>query len=206
VKFVIGSQQGINFKVIRRELEVTQYLNNHYEEFKKFLIDQGRPKDKVEQMPHVQVALLVEMNGYEQMMDEQIKWLGEPYYKIADRLDQLDKARKAQPKGISILPEEGLNYLVPAVGKIFAARARLQRKVDILRCVEAIRAYAAAHDGGLPATLDAIKDVPIPIDPVTGKAFAYTIKGETATLAAPAITRENKATFVEVAYEIAIKR
>jgi hypothetical protein len=209
VKFLIGTRMGLNLiETIKEEggrrLKLTKYLTDHYEENKKVLLDQGRPKDKVEKMPHVQVALLAEMNAYEQIMDEMMKWYNEPYYKIAD---QLEKWGKVLPKGTSILPEDGLNYLIPAVGKIFAARARLQRKVDILRCVEAIRAYAAAHDGKLPAALDAIQAVPIPIDAATGKAFAYKVNGDKATLEAPAVDGgKNTASFQEVVYEITITR
>ena len=45
--------------------------------------------------------------------------------------------------------------------------------------------HAAAKDGSLPESLDEIKLVPIPLDPVTGKPFSYTKAGETATLSGP---------------------
>jgi hypothetical protein len=170
------------------------------------LLDQSRPKEKVEKMPHVQVVLLAEMDDYERIMDDQMKWYNEPYYQIADRLDQIAKALKATPKKSIIVPEESFAFLVPAVGKIFQARVRLQRKIDTLRCLEAIRAYAAAHDGKVPPTLDEIKEVPIPLDPVTGKAFAYKVTGEKATLEAPAVSRDKLTPFALVAYEITIKR
>ena len=40
----------------------------------------------------------------------------------------------------------------------------------------------AAHDGRLPATLDEIKEVPIPLNPMTGKPFPYHLEGKTAVL------------------------
>ena len=42
--------------------------------------------------------------------------------------------------------------------------------------------YAAAHDGKLPATLDDIEEVPIPLNPMTGKPFPYHLEGKTAVL------------------------
>jgi hypothetical protein len=50
-----------------------------------------------------------------------------------------------------------------------------------LRVIEAIRMHAAAT-GSLPKSLGEIKAVPVPANPVTGKPFAYSLQGETATL------------------------
>jgi hypothetical protein len=58
-----------------------------------------------------------------------------------------------------------------------AAEARLDRRVAALRVVEAVRLYAAAHDGKLPESLDRITEVPVPLDPVTGKSFGYRLEG-----------------------------
>ena len=52
--------------------------------------------------------------------------------------------------------------------------------------IEAIRLYAAGHDGSLPPSLEAITEAPVPIDPATGKSFDYKVDGSTATLTAPA--------------------
>src|SRR5260370_318240 len=92
------------FLDIRRKLELSKYVTDHYEASKKVLLDQARPKEKVEKMPHVQVVLLAEMDDYERIMDDQMKWYNEPYYKIADRLDQIAKSLKE--KKTIIMPEE----------------------------------------------------------------------------------------------------
>jgi hypothetical protein len=194
------------FDQIRRKLEISSYVSQHYEADKEALVEQGRPAEMVNKMPHLQVVLLADVTDYERMMDDQIKWCNEPYYKIADRLDQLAKGLKSKTNKSIIMPEESLNFLLPAVGKIFMARVRLQRKVDALRCVEAIRAYAAANDGKLPAGLDEVKDVPIPVDPTTGKAFAYKKDGDKATLTAARSISEGRPDFQELVYEITIQR
>ena len=52
----------------------------------------------------------------------------------------------------------------------------------MLRCVEAMRLYAAAHDGKLPSKLEEITEVPVPVDPVTGKSFAFKLGDDGVTI------------------------
>jgi hypothetical protein len=42
--------------------------------------------------------------------------------------------------------------------------------------------HAAEHDGKLPRTLQEITEVPVPVDPMTGKEFSYRIENGTAIL------------------------
>ena len=51
---------------------------------------------------------------------------------------------------------------------------QLDRDIAILRTVEALRLEAAHNGGRFPQALSDIKRVPIPRDPLTGKAFIYT--------------------------------
>jgi len=53
---------------------------------------------------------------------------------------------------------------------------RLDRNLAALRCVEAVRMYAAEHDGEPPTTLDDITQVPVPVDPFRGRPFTYRIE------------------------------
>ncbi len=79
-----------------------------------------------------------------------------------------------------------VKLFLPAISKVFAARTRLDRRIAALTCVEALRAYAAAHDGKkLPSSLDEIKDVPQPLDPVNGKPFDYRVVGDRAFFSCP---------------------
>jgi hypothetical protein len=54
-----------------------------------------------------------------------------------------------------------------------------------------VRAYAAGHDRALPAALTAVKEVPGPPDPVTGKPFQYAVKDGVATLSAPDLPEDS---------------
>ncbi len=61
---------------------------------------------------------------------------------------------------------------------------RLERQLNALQAIEAIRMHAA-QTGKLPATLEEITIVPVPLNPVTEKPFVYRLDGETAILELP---------------------
>ena len=71
--------------------------------------------------------------------------------------------------------------LLPHIIKLRRTQGRLEQQIALLRHVEALRLYAAEHDGKLPARLSDIS-VPLPVDPVTGKPFAYAAERNTAHL------------------------
>jgi hypothetical protein len=72
--------------------------------------------------------------------------------------------------------------LLPSIDKVFWGNNRLERHLAALRAVEALRIYAAAHDGKLPEKLSDITEVPVPGNPGTGQAFEYHLEGDSATL------------------------
>jgi hypothetical protein len=61
----------------------------------------------------------------------------------------------------------------------------LKRKIESLRIIEAIRHHMATHDGKLPARLDDIKEVSVPVDSLTGEPFEWQAEGSSAILKAP---------------------
>lgn len=81
---------------------------------------------------------------------------------------------------------------------------RLDNHVNALQVVETIRHYAAMHDGQLPQALSDIKDLALPNDLMSGKAFEYrrTDAGATLQSAIPAGGKERDA----VRYEIVLKK
>jgi hypothetical protein len=74
------------------------------------------------------------------------------------------------------------SMLLPAIGKVLLSQNRLERRVAALRVIEALRLYAAAHDGKLPDKLSQVTLVPVPDDPGTREPFVYQRDGDTATL------------------------
>ena len=71
---------------------------------------------------------------------------------------------------------------LPFVRGVRIAEVRSQRDIAVLRMIEALRIYGADHDGRLPETLADMTDVPLPIDPMTGKPFGYRREGEVALI------------------------
>lgn len=83
------------------------------------------------------------------------------------------------------LGSSGEGFFDPA--SIYMAAWSYQRKVQSLRVIEAVRDYMATHDGHLPKSLDDIHDLPIPLDPLTGKAFEWSVDANVAVLKAPSL-------------------
>jgi hypothetical protein len=157
-----------------------------YPEAKRYLIKQGRVPAQVDALPVVQVALMYALAKCDTHFDNFYKWQNLPFWESGPGLN---KAEKQLKESKSKLMETGgipiAELLLPAVQNVIFARTRLDRRIAALRCVEAIRLYAAAHDGKLPQSLSDIKDVPIPIDPVTGKSFQYRVEKGMALLTGP---------------------
>ena len=70
--------------------------------------------------------------------------------------------------------------------KVHSLMNRLDRHVATLQCIEAMRLYAATHEGRFPKQLSDITQVPVPDDPVTHKPFIYSRTGAEAVLEGPA--------------------
>ncbi len=62
---------------------------------------------------------------------------------------------------------------------IYVRFARIDRLLAALTTVEAIRSYAAANNGQLPAQLSDITDTPVPLNPATGESFEYRVENGT---------------------------
>ncbi len=148
---------------------------------------------EVGKLSPAQVLLLDEKRAYEEQRDERLKLLALAPWQIA-RLS----GKETNHGGSGFFTD-----LLPDVVKIRKAQARLEQRVALLRHVEALRIYAAAHDGKLPATL-ADCAVPLPDDPFTGKPFRYEVGGKVVHLrGGPAGDRAKNATG-EVHYEVTI--
>src|ERR671933_203637 len=100
-----------------------------------------------------------------------MKLMNLPAWQIEARAEQLQP-----PKDKSLFDD-----FVPAIHRVRRAQARLDQRLALLRHVEALRLYAAEHDGRLPQKLGDVP-VPLPPDPFTGKPFRYQVDGDTAHL------------------------
>jgi len=66
--------------------------------------------------------------------------------------------------------------------RVYVLMHRLAANVEAVQCVEAVRHYAATHEGRLPARLGEIQGMAVPNDPATGKPFVYRLEGTRAIL------------------------
>jgi hypothetical protein len=96
-------------------------------------------------------------------------------------------------------------FLIPAGIKVRRAQARLEQRIALLRHVEALRMYAAAHDGKLPARLSDFP-VPLPNDPFTGKPFRYEVAGDTAHFRGSPPASEAKVPAYNVHYQVTVRK
>lgn len=155
-----------------------------YPRAKRALIAEGRSPDEVEAMSVSQALLIYTMQTYDHLRDDVFKWSTLPYWQahagMAEAAQQL--GRKAKRDEVLPLAQ----WILPAVQSTGFAQARGQRTLALLRTIEALRLYAAVHDGELPEQLADIHEAPAPHDPVTGEAFQYHLDGEQAVLEAPA--------------------
>jgi hypothetical protein len=116
---------------------------------------------------------------YEMAFDESYKLRGLPYaammglaVKASAKAEQMHRQQRANP----FLPTFGMAEVALKVGAV-------DRQLAALTAVEAIRSYAAANMGNLPARLEDVTETPVPINPLTGKAFEYRVENDVATLA-----------------------
>ncbi len=152
-----------------------------YPKAKAELARAGYSGKQIDDMPMSQALLLAELEAFESTRDKIFKW---SYIDFADATQGLETAEKefadANKADTEIFPLAQL--LMPALKAVRFAQVRLSREVAALRCVEALRMYAAQHEGKLPDRLNEIKEVPVPLDPNTGKAFAYEHSGLSAVV------------------------
>ena len=115
---------------------------------------------------------------WDREFDESVKCESLPYPEMQAAWSKAEARQREMmndPKGPAIV----LGRLIPHyMRNWFEVRAEEDRRVAAFRCIEAVRLYAAAHDGKLPASLDEIKDTPIPFDPMDGKPFGYRLVGD----------------------------
>jgi hypothetical protein len=138
---------------------------------RKRLLEAGVAEGVLPSFSPLQVLLVDAKRDYELRRDERVKLLALASWQI-DALS--DAERGAAGEGL-------LSDFLPEVIKIRQSQARFEQRIALLRHVEALRIFAAAHEGKWPEKLSDIP-LPLPVDPITGKAFRYEIEAGTAHL------------------------
>jgi hypothetical protein len=142
----------------------------------------GYTAEQVGAMSTPQVLVLCIIGQYRVVRDDVFKVAYLPFAE-GRWLADADSGKPVKPAVKEILP---LSQLMSALEKARLPEARLARQIAGLRVVEAIRLHASGHGGRLPKSLDEVQAVPVPVDPVSGRPFAYRLDGDIAHISSAA--------------------
>lgn len=154
-----------------------------YARAKRWLVYRGRSAEAVERMPVAQVVVLYTLGIYDDLTDQVFKWANLPYPLVYTKMVETEQS-VGKTMSDEIFPLTGI--LLSGVSNVKRAQIRTERSLDLQRTLEALRIYAAAHDGKLPRRLADISQAPVPNDPWFDVPFDYQLSGDTATLKARA--------------------
>jgi hypothetical protein len=160
------------------------------------LVEVGVAEEAVRGFPADQVVLLDEKREYEVRIDEVMKIANLPIWQA----ETLAKQTKSP-----LAPALFADVLVPGVAAVRTTQARLDQRIALLRHVEALRLYAAEHDGTLPPKLSECP-VPLPDDPFTGKPFRYEVDRNIAHLRGTPPADEKNNLKYNVHYELTVRK
>lgn len=147
---------------------------------RKYLVGSGAfPAARVESMPPAEAILRHISLYYHEVRDEVFKVTYLPFPEARPGIPEAEKRVKEQPD-----TEAGriVGQFLPAISPVGQAQNRIERRLALLRAVEALRLHAAANGGRLPEKLADVTVVPVPNDPGTDRPFEYRLDGQTATL------------------------
>ncbi len=152
--------------VAQRKLYFALLAAQVYPEGRQALLDKGRPAQEVDAMPIAQVALIYQLDEVDRIREDMVKWLALPPWQALPGLTHVaEEVRRIRSSNFIV------KYFFPSFPGIFAARVRIEQHIAALRCAEALRLYASAHEGRPPTKWSDITSVPLPINPATGKGF-----------------------------------
>jgi hypothetical protein len=155
--------------------------SNKLEQARRMLLERGAAAPDIEKMPAGELQARADAIQTIETIDVMRKVVELPVWQSFPRLAEIEAGLRTERDSNRMLQS------VPTVARFAFALAKLDRKIAMLQTIEAIRAFAAAHAGQLPGSLDAMEQTPAPLDPTTGKPFEYRLVGRTATLKGPSL-------------------
>lgn len=175
-------------------------VKRDYPVMKKRLLSEGYASELVEKMSPIQVVLIASLEDYIRLRDDMLKWTYVPYWQSIEPIKKvLNQLPPRTEEGIPLA-----RALLPALDKVTAAEGRVERRFAALRCIEALRLQANANGGKWPTRLEEVTIVPVPLDPMTGKQFEFSVQGTKATIKGPTVS-DPKNTANTLVYEIELK-
>lgn len=139
----------------------------------------GVSRERIEQMPKLQIALADASQEITRVSDEMAKLFLLPVGLSETLRDQIKNKRDQWLRSPPATTGATIGrILMPAVEQIIEAELRTHMRLNRLMTVEAIRMHLAEHNGKPPATLDDLSPVPAMVDPFTGKHFDYRVESD----------------------------
>ena len=183
--------------------EAVAFVMMVYPQAKAMLLKQGFDPDRIEAMPSPQIALLYIVQVYQKYSQNMFKWFYAPYSVAIEKEQEFVRTMERELSSpndalLGFLPR----MLLPALSRAQSKTCQLDRNIAALRCVEAIRMYAAQNKGKLPQTLGAITAVPVVDNPSTGQQFSYRIEEGKAILEAPPLLGDSARSGLKYIIEI----
>jgi hypothetical protein len=144
------------------------------------LLEHGYSKDEINHLPILNIALLAPLLEFEERATRASALAAFP--SSAERSRFLATHPEPPRNGAGLLFSRSGRW--PDPSEFRAPVDHCQRRLDMLRIVEALRMHAHAT-GTWPERLADVTAVPIPDDPITGQPFRYKRDGTHAVLEAP---------------------
>lgn len=127
----------------------------------------------IDAMPKSKIAILDAFETFDAMCDDFAKTNGLPYWQAAPLLKAT--AQRCQDVGVKGSPlTRCILHSPPAWKEYRRAAMYTERQLAMIRCIAALRAYAADNAGKLPVKMEEI-DLPLPRDPASGQPFDYSL-------------------------------
>ncbi len=136
----------------------------------------GISKEMLDSLPTLQVAMMDELQQFNQFRDEQFKWYSLPAYQSLAGLAKLDDEISRRKVEFVLNP-----FLWLTTANIVRVRTRVIQRRLLLQTIEAIRHHALLNEGKLPKSLEELA-WPAPLDPMSGKPFVYSLENGVAKL------------------------
>jgi tetratricopeptide (TPR) repeat protein len=171
------------------EEEALEVLQKAASQAKEDLIARGFSADEVEALDPGE-AVVWDLHEMYRARRDQLKWFNVPYWQARKALEEPEAVAARTSK--SPVLTSFVDALLPSVEAFCYSQVVREQQRAAVRCIEAIRLHVAAHEGDLPASLDEIEMVPVPINPATGEAFGYRLEGQVAILDADGIKPEHQ--------------
>jgi hypothetical protein len=140
------------------------------------LVELGLSEERLMRFPADQVLLLDEKRELEERFDDIVKTINVSFWQV-EALHAQIKLKKPP----ALFADALVHHRYSVIFNPREAQGGVDQRIALLRHVEALRLYAAEHDGTPPTKLSDVP-VPLPVDPFTGKPFHYEVTGNTAHL------------------------